>query len=312
VLALADEWVWDFWHAHDGAQHHLFFLKASKSLGDPDLRHFSQRIGHAVSPDLRTWTHLADALGPSDSGWDSGTTWTGSVIRAEGRWWMFYTGTDAAEACRIQRIGAASSTDLITWDRVSDGPLVEPDAQWYELYDPKIWHEQTWRDPWVVQGPDGRFHMYLTARVSNGPSRERGVIGHASSADLHTWAVQPPVSEPGLFGHLEVPQLITTDHGPIMLFCTTETATPLIGNGMYTLKADDDAGPFRFVKSPPIGGTQSPSLYAGRVIETAKGPMFMAFLDKDEHGHFVGEISDPMPATFSPSGEIILRRHDGQ
>jgi beta-fructofuranosidase len=308
MLALADEWVWDFWHAHDGEQHHLFFLKANKSLGDPDLRHFTQRIGHAVSPDLRTWTHLPDALGPSDSGWDSGTTWTGSVVRAHDRWWMFYTGTNAAESCHIQRIGAAWSADLITWERVSDLPLVEADRRWYELYDPTIWHEQTWRDPWVFRGQDGRFHMYLTARVGYGPSQERGVIGHAVSDDLHTWNVQPPVSEPGLFGHLEVPQLITTDHGSIMLFCTTETATPAVENGIYTLKEDDVDGVFRFVDSPAIGGDQSPSLYAGRIIDTAEGPMFMAFIDKDEHGNFVGAISDPVPATFAPSGQIVVDR----
>lgn len=114
MLALADEWVWDFWHAHDGEQHHLFFLKARKSLGDPDLRHFTQRIGHAVSPDLRTWTDLLDALGPSESGWDGGTTWTGSVVRADDRWWMFYTGTDAANRATFSAsAGRGRQTSLL-------------------------------------------------------------------------------------------------------------------------------------------------------------------------------------------------------
>lgn len=71
------------------------------------------------------------------------------------------------------------------------------------------------------------------------------------------------------------------------------------------VEADVD-GVFRFVDSPPIGGTQSASLYAGRIIETAEGPMFMAFINKDEQGNFVGAISEPTPATFTPSGQVVV------
>ena len=35
----------------------------------------------------------------------------------------------------------------------------------------------------------------------------RGVIGHAWSPDLVSWEVRAPLSEPGEFGHLEVPQV---------------------------------------------------------------------------------------------------------
>ena len=55
AFALADSWVWDFWVADDGEQYHLFFLYASRALQDPELRHHRASIGHAVSPDLRSW-----------------------------------------------------------------------------------------------------------------------------------------------------------------------------------------------------------------------------------------------------------------
>ena len=42
-------WVWDFWFADDGERFHLFFLKASRALHDPDRRHWHATIGHAVS-----------------------------------------------------------------------------------------------------------------------------------------------------------------------------------------------------------------------------------------------------------------------
>src|SRR5262249_20528906 len=107
------------WLADDGYQHHLFFLKAPRSLGDPDLRHWPVGIGHAVSDDLRRWTVLDDALAPSDTpAFDDYSTWTGSVVRGDdGRWFMFYTGTSAAEQGRVQRVGLATSDDLLAWHK---------------------------------------------------------------------------------------------------------------------------------------------------------------------------------------------------
>ena len=38
-LVLPDHWVWDFWIARGEDAWHLFYLKAPKPLGDPELRH---------------------------------------------------------------------------------------------------------------------------------------------------------------------------------------------------------------------------------------------------------------------------------
>ncbi len=64
MLQIDSHWVWDFWLAHDGTQHHLFFLWAPKSLGDETRRHRNARIGHASSIDLVNWTLLPEAFGP--------------------------------------------------------------------------------------------------------------------------------------------------------------------------------------------------------------------------------------------------------
>jgi len=39
MLRLADHWVWDSWLAVAGAEYHLFFLRASRALHDPERRH---------------------------------------------------------------------------------------------------------------------------------------------------------------------------------------------------------------------------------------------------------------------------------
>ncbi|WP_292167393.1 hypothetical protein [Mesorhizobium sp.] len=43
VLALKDQWIRDSWYVHDGKRRH--FLKAGKSIGDPELRHMNHETG---------------------------------------------------------------------------------------------------------------------------------------------------------------------------------------------------------------------------------------------------------------------------
>ena len=113
--------MWDFWLARDGDLHHIFFLKAPRSLGDPERRHGNATIGHAVSDDLREWRCLPDAMTPGMAGsWDDMATWTGSVIRHGGEWWCFYTAVNWAEKGLVQRIGAATSTEATV--SASDAP----------------------------------------------------------------------------------------------------------------------------------------------------------------------------------------------
>jgi hypothetical protein len=150
VLRLSDHWTWDFWFAQEEDTTHVFYLKAPKSLGDPDLRHVNARIGHAVSTDLRNWTELPDALEPGPEGsWDDMSTWTGSVIRAGGTWHLFYTGISHAEKGLEQRIGHAVSDDLITWTKDAANPVLEADGRFYEQLDTDVWPDLSWRDPWV-------------------------------------------------------------------------------------------------------------------------------------------------------------------
>ena len=128
ALKLPGQWVWDSWFAFDAGVHHAFYLQASRALGDPNRRHRNTSVGHSISADLKNWTVLRDALTPSESpAFDSWTTWTGSVVRHDGKWWMFYTGTSREDGGDIQTVGAATSDDLITWEKLSTQALVKAD-----------------------------------------------------------------------------------------------------------------------------------------------------------------------------------------
>ncbi|RMF09696.1 MAG: glycosyl hydrolase family 32 [Alphaproteobacteria bacterium] len=326
VLKLRDKWVWDFWFARDGDDFHIFYLQADRRLEDETKRHWHVSIGHARSGDLRDWTILPDALGPSPADEDAlpepadnSSTWTGSIVRHDdGCWHLFYTGTRRSEGGRRQRICLATSNDLITWTRHGDDAILEADPRWYEKLDDAAWHDEAWRDPWVFRDPqDGRFHMYLTARANAGPADERGVIGHAVSDDLKSWRALPPVTEPGRYGQMEVPQLVEIGGRYYLIFCNVSEFIaskhaksmprgPV--SGIHYLIADNPYGPFRephddFWIGHPVG-----RLYAGRLVEYPEGAWnLMAFRYFDEQGKFVGEITDPMPVSVAADGTLILQ-----
>lgn len=317
TLHLDDRWVWDFWVAEDGVDRHCFYLQADRSLRDPDRRHWNVSIGHAVSQDLVCWEVLPDALAPGRPGsWDDFTTWTGSVIRHDGRWGLLYTGSCRAERGLIQRIGLATSDDLVHWERWPSNPVLEADPAWYEELDLDVWHDQAWRDPWVFQYPgEPDFHAFVTARVRIGPPDGRGVIGHARSDDLVRWEVLPPVTEPGEFGQLEVPQLVALAGRRYLLFSSAaethserrrrRTGAPGT-TGTYALVADASFESFRALSDEPLVECDD-TLYGGKIVTGIDGsPQFLAFRAEDAAGVFVGEVIDPLPVDVADDGRLVV------
>jgi beta-fructofuranosidase len=296
--------------AADGGEHHLFFLRASRALLDPERRHDRASVGHATSPDLRCWTLQPDALVPADApAWDDMAIWTGSVARGpDGVWRLFYTGRSRAERGLVQRIGVALSDDLVTWTRAHDGPLLEADSRWYEKLAVEAWTEEAWRDPYVFPDPGGDgWHMLITARVPDGDPAGRGVIGHAHSPDLVEWEVRPPLTEPGGFGHLEVPHVARIDGRALLMFsCWPDRMDAArrarwTGGGVWIAAGASLLGPWEIADAAPLG---HPSLYAGRLVQD--GDWFVLGFRDTEDGAFVGEITDPLPLERDGSGVRLV------
>lgn len=303
MLRLDDRWVWDFWLADSGTRYHVFYLQAPKSLGDQHLRHRHATVGHAVSTDLREWHVLPDALAPGPPGsWDDRATWTGSTIRHDDSWSMFYTGTTLTEQGTWQRIGVATSADLERWTKHPGDPLIEADPRWYEVGDTATWRETAWRDPWVFPDREGNgFHALITARANHGPADARGVIGHAWSRDLLSWDVRPPLSEPGEFGHLEVPQVELIDGTPVLLFscatadiaATRRARRPNEPTGTFLAMGASLLGPWEISEARPL---PVPDLYSAHLVRDRAGQwQVLGFIDGSARGAFVGELSDPIP-----------------
>jgi beta-fructofuranosidase len=315
ALRLEDKWIWDSWYTFDGERYHAFYLHASRALGDPVRRHRNPIVGHAVSDDLTNWTVVRDAIIVSDSpAFDSWTTWTGSVIQDDnGLWWMFYTGTSREDGGDVQTIGAATSTDLMEWTKLSSEPMVSADARWYEKLDKTIWHDEAWRDPWVFrfENDPSTWHMLVTARANHGDPATRGVLGHATSTDLLNWDVQPPLSTPGQgFGQLEVFQFELVDGVPVLVFCCgwrelSEERRAEFGqrDATYSVAVNADLSDIDFNKAKAF---EDPLVYAARIIEGKDGWYLIGFVN-EVNGEFVGELCDPVPVTATVEAGLVRR-----
>lgn len=315
VLALEKKWIWDSWYAKNGDDWHAYFLQADKTLINPDYRHWYVSQGHAVSKDLKTWTHKGTCFAPSVTpSWDDYTTWTGSVVQGtDGVWHLFYTGTTKAENGMKQRIGHATSTDMHSWERVGNGQCLDISGTDYEEYSPGHWHDRAFRDPWVIKNPDGDgWFMYFTARV---PGVEEpnggGAVGFATSPDLYTWTLQAPVYSGGTFGQLEVPQVFEKNGKWYCLFCTSAShwsqaykafnpQTPVTGT--HYLIADSARGPWTVAPGDFLDGAEPCRRYAARIVDTADGLQLLGFMANPEGEPFIGAISDPAPIVIDENG----------
>jgi beta-fructofuranosidase len=317
VFLPTDRLVWDFWLAprRPGEPYHLFHLQAPRNLPDPEQRHWIASVGHAVSSDLIHWTERPTALvpGPQER-WDDRAIWTGSIIEHDSRHYWFYTAINQRD--RVQRIGLATSVDpdLDRWERHPDNPLVVADPRWYEKKDPAGGQWEACRDPWIMADPsDGTWWMFFTARANHGPSDGRGVIGCARSSDLVHWEQLPPVTEPGEFGELEVPQVFALGGRWYMLFCTAKHSAACLARlglkadwfGTHYLVADSLTGPYELLADDALVGDALGTFYAGRVVEGPNGKLvFLAWRRLGDDGRFLGALSAPAPVEQLPDGRL--------
>jgi beta-fructofuranosidase len=202
----------------------------------------------------------------------------------------------------------AVSDDLTTWQRT--GVVCEADPRWYDQLDLDAWYDVAWRDPWVFQRPDGGWQMLVTARSGEVEPFDRGVVGQATSTDLVTWEVGPPLSLPGSgFGQLEVLQLAEVDGRGVLLFSCLATQLPAgrreagESGGIWAVNVDDPAGPFDIAAAYLL---HDPGLYVGRLMQDRAGRWCLMAFHNEVAGGFGGEITDPMPVSWGPDGRLRI------
>ncbi len=326
MLSLDDAWVWDSWVADDGERYHLFFLKAPKLLTDAGRRHVNATVGHATSTDLVTWDYLGECFGPAGPApsFDDLAIWTGSVVHDGQRWRMFYTAiSHAGHHIFDQRVGSAVSDDLHHWTRTGTSPVVLPDSSWYktlhshpsETTGPDVEHSsETWRDPLVLADPDGDgWHLLISARDVGAGRNDDGVVAHATSADLQTWTLGPPLCAPGAgFGQLEVLQSKQIDGRWVLVFtCHPQEMTPArraeLGEYCtWSVPSPGPLGPWDITRARPFEA--EPDLFAAPLVQRRDGSWaIVGFRNTEPRGTYSFDIIDPIPVGLDDAGYLVAR-----
>jgi hypothetical protein len=137
-------------------------------------------IGLATSPGGYDWTSRDGPVFTVGESWDSVSVVPGSVSIIDGEYTLWYTGSNG----EVDKIGAATSTNGISWNRVGDGEALFAGGAPGEFDDSSV------RDPYVViddttehlyySGFDGDFWRIGYAQRSIGESEWLGKIGPVS------------------------------------------------------------------------------------------------------------------------------------
>ncbi|WP_146561622.1 family 43 glycosylhydrolase [Posidoniimonas corsicana] len=104
-------------------RYYVWYSKGAVSSG------YDATIWYATSPDGRQWTEQGQALSKGETGsWDEASVFTPNILVAQGRYWLFYTGTSRVFAKPFSpdsKIGAAvSDSPDGPWERIGSAPLV--------------------------------------------------------------------------------------------------------------------------------------------------------------------------------------------
>jgi hypothetical protein len=196
----------DFTIIQRGPVFHAYYILSNlvyRAGNNVQMHQDQTRLGHSVSLDLHDWTFVDSSFAVEPGNWDCHHLWAPSIVQANGKYWMFFTGVTDSLYNGVwlparERIGVAWSTDLFRWQR-SPTPIFGCDApymSWGNCAQGGL------RDPFVMHatGASGsKFWMYATAMPSSVPSGwfdpNASVVGTswADSTNLQSWSDLGPL-----------------------------------------------------------------------------------------------------------------------
>ncbi|MBO5212339.1 MAG: hypothetical protein J6B60_02235 [Clostridia bacterium] len=152
-----------------GDEYHILYLK--------DRHHHRSKWGmgahqweHISTKNFKTWYIHPMAVPITDK--SEGSICTGSWISNNGKEYLYYT---------IRR--ARGMPALISRSISDDGYHFEKDEKFGFVISDK-YHAASARDPKVIRGADGLFHMFLTTSLLK---ENKGCLAHYISVDMEKW-----------------------------------------------------------------------------------------------------------------------------
>lgn len=176
----------EFAFVHDAGVFHVFYMMTDMTK---PMKETEKEFGHAISTDLLNWTQLPPVLHVQPGTWDSSHTWAPTIIKGGDTWYLFYAGVQDLpfQWPFFQRIGVATSTDLMNWTH-HDEPVYTGNMVPWAVADSSQFDGAQFRDPFVMEDPEnpGKWLMYYVTM----PDAARGqlLIGAArNDGGLSPW-----------------------------------------------------------------------------------------------------------------------------
>ncbi len=207
----------DFALAFADGLFHLFYIRHRP---DVPIDETEIDFGHAVWAPSTGWRQLPPVLRVRPGHWDDLHVWAPSLIYddAEATWYLFYTGVTRVPFAYewYQRIGVATSPDLMTWTRY-DAPVFEGNMAAGVFADSSQFAGCQFRDPYVFPDPAQPGHWLMAyAATPAGPTSQ--LITHVArnAGGLSPWEDVKPLwntdyflggAQPHYAGFTESPHL---------------------------------------------------------------------------------------------------------
>lgn len=307
------KYYWDPWFIKNNDEYHCFYLQTKKTR-KPEQRHLQRiEIGHAVSKNLANWKQLETALKPGrKSEWDSYALWTGSTLKKGSKYYLFYTGRHhTGKNCWEQKIGFATSKDLITWKKHSKNPVLKADEKWYEtnFNKNKIGKIGAWRDPFVFfDKKNKKYYMTLSARSKSNKKEYNACIALAESKNLKKWKACKPLLAPFLYDEMETSQLIFFKNHYFLFFSISERKlsapnwAKIHGElcGLHCYYSKNLEGPYKPVNKNGSVFNNCEEMFNIRIIEQTNDCFnAVGWINYLPTGKFIGQLSKPFKIKIS-------------
>jgi sucrose-6-phosphate hydrolase SacC (GH32 family) len=251
IIQYSKRYVWDFWYHFDPdtGLFHLFYLNADPELVPKEKHHLAATVGYGVTRDFDSidWGSCNVFCAAPDR-WDNTSIWTGDILKLKNGYLMFYTsrnkGTDDGFT---QNIGIAFSNNinLKEWQPVKNF-RIQPDGIIYEPR--KVRGDITihaWRDPYLFIY-NNHIYMVLSAKFRGLPIRQNGCIAllQFDNWNFKNWKALPPISSPGYYSEMEVPQLFINPDGRYELVFSVgpkydNSPSSKKKGGFYSIQSED-------------------------------------------------------------------------
>ena len=206
----ADAWAADFIPLYTDGAFQLFYLldwrdKEKHGEGTPWYR--------ITTTDFVHFTEHGQVLPCGTEQEQDLYVFTGSAIKANGQYHIFYTGHNPhlrQQGKPEQGVMHAVSNDMMQWKKMPEDTFYAPSDK-YEKDD--------WRDPFVFWNDETKeYNMLLAARFKKGIPRRRGLTALCSSKDLVKWQVEEAFYAPDLYFTHECPDLFKIGDWWYLLF----------------------------------------------------------------------------------------------